>query len=167
MIRPLSTFSPMAWVVSAGAGFLVVVFFGVERERHSPVRQVGLVPSVKRREPGAVGGEKRNALGSAQTDASLRDANVRRPVRRFGRTPVRKIGGEAESVEWSEMHAPSRPAPEVPLTEEERQLLRIVHRRDPVELAALKSSVRDERNAQEKVEFQNFFESTKKDGGSE
>jgi hypothetical protein len=50
----------------------------------------------------------------------------------------------------------------MPLTEQERLLLRLVHKDDPVELAMLDSKVRDLQELEDKAEFQRFFgQSTK------
>jgi hypothetical protein len=57
----------------------------------------------------------------------------------------------------SEMRAASFPAPPMPLTEQERLLLRLAHRNDPVELAMLDPKLRELQDAQEKAEFQRFF----------
>ena len=65
---------------------------------------------------------------------------------------------EEDALAQSEMRAPSHPAPEMPLTEQERLMLRIVHGGAPVELAELDPRVRDAQYAQQKAEFQNFFE---------
>jgi hypothetical protein len=76
-----------------------------------------------------------------------KQANVRRA------TDVQ--GGESVAVE--EMLASSHPAPPMPLTEQERLLLRIVHRGDPVELAMLDPMRRAARDVEEQTEFQRFF----------
>jgi hypothetical protein len=55
------------------------------------------------------------------------------------------------------MYAASHPAPPMPLTEQERLLLRIAHRGDPVELAMLDPVLRDVRDAEEQADFQRFF----------
>jgi hypothetical protein len=57
----------------------------------------------------------------------------------------------------------------MPLTEQERLLLRIVHSNDPVELAELDSTAWAARNAAEKAKFQRFFEPDKTEapGGNE
>src|SRR5260370_20369978 len=69
---------------------------------------------------------------------------------------------DSDSVALEEMHAPSRPAPPMPLTEQERLLLRLVHKDDPVELAMLDSKVRELQDREDKAEFQRFFgQSTK------
>jgi hypothetical protein len=55
------------------------------------------------------------------------------------------------------MLAASHPAPPMPLTEQERLLLRIAHRGDPVELAMLDPMRRAARDVEEQTEFQRFF----------
>jgi hypothetical protein len=55
------------------------------------------------------------------------------------------------------MRAPSYPAPPLPLTEQERLLLRIVHKDDPVEMAVLNPVLRAARDAEDQAEFQRFF----------
>jgi hypothetical protein len=55
------------------------------------------------------------------------------------------------------MLAASHPAPPMPLTEQERLLLRIAHRGDPVELAMLDPLRRAARDVEEQTEFQRFF----------
>jgi hypothetical protein len=45
----------------------------------------------------------------------------------------------------------------MPLTEQERLLLRMAHKNDPVELAMLDPKLRELQDAQEKAEFQMFF----------
>jgi len=68
--------------------------------------------------------------------------------------------GDGDSVAVSEMLAPSHPAPPMPLTEQERLLLRIAHRGDPVQVAMLDPRMRAARDAEEGAEFQRFFGST-------
>jgi hypothetical protein len=64
---------------------------------------------------------------------------------------------DGESVAVEEMLAASHPAPPMPLTEQERLLLRIAHRGDPVELAMLDPLRRAARDVEEQTEFQRFF----------
>jgi hypothetical protein len=65
---------------------------------------------------------------------------------------------DSDSVALSEMHDASYPAPPMPLTEQEKLLLRIAHKRDPVELAMLDPVVRAARDAEEKADVTKFFE---------
>jgi hypothetical protein len=64
---------------------------------------------------------------------------------------------DGDSAALDDMHAASRPAPPMALTEQERLLLRLVHKDDPVELAMLDSKVRALQDSEEKTEFQRFF----------
>jgi hypothetical protein len=65
--------------------------------------------------------------------------------------------GSNDSAAANDMQAASFPAPPMPLTEQERLLLRIAHRGDPVELALLSPRLRAVEDAEEKAEFQRFF----------
>ena len=65
---------------------------------------------------------------------------------------------EEDAIALSEMRAPSHPAPEMPLTEQEKLMLRIVRGGDPVELAELDPRVRAAQDAEQKAEFKDFFE---------
>jgi len=78
-------------------------------------------------------------------------------VERISEEAVVVRGGEADAVAWSEMRAASHPAPELPLTEEEKLLVRIVRRGDPQQLAMLDPVKLAARDAEEKAEFQSFF----------
>jgi hypothetical protein len=74
------------------------------------------------------------------------------------KTRVRSGGLDSnQSVALDEMRAANHPAPPMPLTEQERLLLRIAHRGDPVELAMLDPMIRAARDAKEGAEFQQFF----------
>ena len=53
-----------------------------------------------------------------------------------------RIPIDRDAVAVEAMHATSYPAPPMPLTEQERLLLRLVHKDDPVELAMLDPKVR-------------------------
>jgi hypothetical protein len=136
---------------------------------------VVLAPAIRR--PGRAPAQARKSAapaGSAAPEAlegkSVLPASARPGVRFLGE---RKGEGEAnagsteasrdiDSIALEDMHAPSRPAPPMPLTEQERLLLRLVHKDDPVELAMLDSKVRDLQELEDKAEFQRFFgQSTK------
>ena len=53
--------------------------------------------------------------------------------------------------------AASHPAPPLPLTEQERLLLRILHKGDPVELASLNNDFRGRQVVEDTAAFQRFF----------
>jgi hypothetical protein len=56
-----------------------------------------------------------------------------------------------------ETQAASFPAPPLPLTEQERLLLRIAHRRDPEDTAILNPAVQAAQSAKATEQFQQFF----------
>lgn len=62
-----------------------------------------------------------------------------------------------EAQVLSDTLAASHPAPPMPLTEQERLLLRIAHTGDPQELVALNAELRDHARAVRDAEFQEFF----------
>jgi hypothetical protein len=64
---------------------------------------------------------------------------------------------DEDAIAMSETRAASFPAPPMPLTEQERLLLRMVHQGDGVELAMLDPRLEAMRDADEKEEFQRFF----------
>lgn len=64
---------------------------------------------------------------------------------------------DSDSLALSEMRAASHPAPPMPLTEQEKLMLRIVHRGDPVEMAMLNPEMRAKQVTESKEEFQKFF----------
>lgn len=69
-----------------------------------------------------------------------------------------KVVRDSKSAELREMHTASFPAPPMPLTEQEKLLLRVVHRGAPEEIAMLNNETRAKKNADGQAEFQSFFE---------
>ena len=96
----------------------------------------------------ATGNMERSSLGSGGPSRGTSDA------RDTGSVPE---AASDESIALSETQAASFPAPPMPLTEQERLLLRLVHKVDPVEIAMLDPRVRAIEDAEEKEEFQRFF----------
>jgi hypothetical protein len=64
---------------------------------------------------------------------------------------------DGSSLALREMTAASHPAPPLPLTLQERLLLQVIHKGDPVELAMLNPEVRARHVAEARAEFQEFF----------
>ncbi|MCU1253521.1 MAG: hypothetical protein JWQ49_6550 [Edaphobacter sp.] len=75
------------------------------------------------------------------------------------------LGSDAVALE--DMHAASRPAPPMPLTEQEKLLLRLVHKDAPVELAMLGPKARALQDLEDKAEFQRFFGQSMKQAAPE
>jgi hypothetical protein len=99
-------------------------------------------------------------------------ANVRTPnaplqaansIQRFRKatTSSRPTSVRAEKSISSHELAANHPAPEAPLTEQEKLLLKIAHRSDPQEIAALNPLLWSARDAEEKAEVKTFFEPAK------
>jgi len=62
-----------------------------------------------------------------------------------------------EALALAELHAPSLPAPPLPLTDEEKRLLHVVTIAGPEPLLMLNAKVREQQIAASKSEFQHFF----------
>jgi hypothetical protein len=62
-----------------------------------------------------------------------------------------------DSLALRELHAASRPAPPLPLTQEEKMLLRLKHTIGPQQLPMFSSEERAKREAEAEAEFQQFF----------
>ncbi len=80
-------------------------------------------------------------------------------ARSFRRTKARgeSLVSDSDAAALHEMRAASYPAPPMPLTEQEKLLLRVVHQGDPVEVAMLNPEMRAKQDAEGKAEFQKFF----------
>jgi hypothetical protein len=79
--------------------------------------------------------------------------------RSAGKKRERTVGvvRHSNSLALRELHAESRPAPPLPLTQEEKMLLRLVQTVGPQELAMLNSEERARHEAEADAEFQQFF----------
>jgi hypothetical protein len=65
---------------------------------------------------------------------------------------------DEDALALSEMLAPSKPAPPLPLTHQERLLAEAVSRGGPEELSSLRPDVRDREMELSRAEFHDFFE---------
>lgn len=65
--------------------------------------------------------------------------------------------GHSDALALRELHASSLPAPPLPLTQEEKMLLRLIHTVGPQQLATLNLEERARREAEADAEFQQFF----------
>jgi hypothetical protein len=63
-----------------------------------------------------------------------------------------------DALALSEMLAPSRPAPPLPLTHQEELLAEVVNRGGPEELSSLRPDIRARQMELSKAEFHDFFE---------
>jgi hypothetical protein len=142
---------------AALAGIFVVGLAvpGLRRLGHAPV-QVGRnsasagSPALADSEAGAKSADHgwlRSSLGSAE--------KIKTEEERSAESAAAVVDGDSAALD--DMHAASRPAPPMALTEQERLLLRLVHKDAPVELAMLDSKMRALQDSEEKMEFQRFF----------
>jgi hypothetical protein len=113
------------------------------------------------------GSKRQVAPGSStspevQVSVARKQPLAERPAVRWkGKTNerrVRRVREEGSGVALHERRMANHPAPEAPLTAEEKLLLRMAHRRDPVEMAAMNPLLWAARDAEEKAEVQRFFE---------
>jgi hypothetical protein len=162
--RPVAVGSLVCGVALAG-------LFGVALAIPA-IRRLGHAPAQATRSPEPAGslalGASEAAAKSAQPASSRSGVRALEEVNAGGKIQAERNARSAEavldsdSVALEDMNAASRPAPPMPLTEQERLLLRLVHKDDPVELAMLDSKVRALQDSEDKAEFQRFFgQSTK------
>jgi hypothetical protein len=168
-LLPVWLFAP-ARPVAVGSVACGVAFAGifVVALAIPAIRRLGPAPVQARRSSAPVGSP---VLGAPEAAAkSSQPASLRFGVRSAGKIKSEEgrnaesaaAGVDSDAVALEEMHAASRPAPPMPLTEQERLLLRLVHKDDPVELAMLDSKMRALQDSEDKAEFQRFFgQSTK------
>jgi hypothetical protein len=151
-----------SWAWGACVAGVIVFSMVAVRINHSK-NSIEVPTAVK---PGAiVATDSVRAEGSAITAARPHDPILRVRAKSTTEEPV--VTSDEDSLAVSEMMAPSQPAPEVPLTEQERLLLQVVRRGDPEELALLEPEKRAARNEKEKADVKRFFqeeESSKESG---
>ena len=139
--------------VAAGVIAVVLTIPGRSRRQQVPLKA----------KMGSVGSGQRVPVVEEPVMASERPsaARVMRAARVANEPEGPVVGGneagDFDAVAMSETRAASFPAPPMPLTEQERLLLRMVHRGEPVELAMLDPQMREMQDAKEKAEFQQFF----------
>jgi hypothetical protein len=152
--RPLTVRSQACGVALAGIFAIAVAVPAIRRLGHAPVQ----VPIPSKVNSGAV------TAGAPATSAAIA-MSPRVPLsgsspHSMNKTKVQSAVAvrDSDSAALDETRAASFPAPPLPLTDQERLLLRIVHKRDPVELAELNPVLRAARAEEDKREVQRFFE---------
>ena len=150
---------PVGFVVGgialAGVAVVMLMVPAARRFGHEPVQsRIGVAPvnSVRGVFP---------TLAAKNVPDSSRGSRVRlktEDARVFGPIDATDSAADSEDdIALSETRAASFPAPPMPLTEQERLLLRMAQKNDSVELAMLDPRLRELEEAQEKAEFQRFF----------
>jgi hypothetical protein len=155
--RPVAVGSLVCGVALAGIFVVALAIPAIRRLGHAPVQ--GRQQAGRNSVPAGAA-----ALRASEAAAgSARSASSRGGARSIGKKEAERSAAGAEvvvdsdSAALEEMHAASYPAPPMPLTEQERLLLRLVHKDDPVELAMLDPKLRALQDLEDKAEFQRFF----------
>jgi hypothetical protein len=149
---PVATKALVCGIALAGVLVMAFVIPGIRRLGHAPERsKIDVVPVESVRRTPAV--DAANGAAASSGGSSVRSGTMTK-VSEAGL--VRAVDSD-DSVAMREMQTASYPAPPMPLTEQERLLLRISHRVDPVEMAMLDPKLRALQDAEEKAEFQRFF----------
>jgi len=151
-----------AAVIASVAGLLILVHLSHVPAAAPAIAQVPYAASPEQLTAGPKG-----LRNSARSDAGVETpayrvrsaAKAKRPVHRD--EPVSAIDRRA----LEEMLATSHPAPEEPLTQQERLLLRIVRKGDPQEMAMLNLEVRERQAAEGEAEFHQWVEQSMKGQG--
>jgi hypothetical protein len=156
--RSVATTSLACGIAFAGLFAVALAIPAIRRLGHAPAQAPAQSLSQSKRNSAPVG-----SLSLAAPETVAKSAEL--PPPRSGMRSVTKTNAsrpktvrDSDSVALNEMHGASFPAPQMPLTEQEKLLLRIAHKGDPVELAMLDPAVRAARDAEEKADVKNFFE---------
>jgi hypothetical protein len=150
-----------AKLLLCGSAFAIVVILLVtpkfyQHRDASPVSTKSLTPliaNVVRTSPTVPAMVERNERQPAS--AKYQTLHVQRVKTIRNQSPAQNTAADALALR--EMTAPSHPAPPLPLTAQEKLLVRVVHKGDPVELAMLNPEVRARQIADSQAEFQKFF----------
>jgi hypothetical protein len=172
--RPLWLMTPVRPVairyVASGVALAGVVAIALVIHSISVVHRSGHGPASSKMSPTAAISET-TVRGARIVPHEAREANVevkgRLNAGERANAQSGKVDGDADSAELQRELAVSYPAPPMPLTEQERLLLRIAHRSDPVELAMVEPMLRPMQDADERREFQRFFGQSKKEAAIE
>lgn len=151
----------VAWLsVPAVAALLVsaLIFHAARHQAHVPTQPAQ--PSAKEAP------SKPQPPVRAQTAPPLAHlTRTSRAIMRSASRPGSKVSigaaQDTDALAEEEMRAASQPAPPLPLSNQEKLLLRMTHKRTPIELAALSPATRARHDAEEEADFQKFFEPPK------
>jgi len=148
--RSLHWIAPRSWIMAtavAGTAAACLAVFAFHRLAQRPLgRSLAHVTSV---DPSTTSLKlAANASHSLSAPPPITRANPRHSL----------ALSSADSPASAEMHAPSHPAPPMPLTEQERLLLRIARSGTHQELATLSPEMRARLDADDAAAFRNFFE---------
>jgi hypothetical protein len=153
---PLLLMERRRWaVVAAGVVFILsMACWTVLREQRAGRENAGS----KRQEAPGSSTSPEVQVAAARTQQPLAERPSMRRKEKMNERRVRGAREDGSCVALHERSMANHPAPEAPLTAEEKLLLRMAHRRDPVEMAAMNPLLWAARDAEEKAEVQRFFE---------
>jgi hypothetical protein len=163
-VNPVAT-RWMKWGVAFATVSAVVLVITMNRwSQQAPTPPQRVSASVAPLPAVASGGDT-NSLEVTPSRSSVRLMKAANTGKRASeRGPV--VVDDSESLALEEMRAASHPPPPMPLTDQEKLLLRIARKGDPGEVAALNPAVREARYEAEKTEVERFFK-TERSGDSE
>jgi hypothetical protein len=157
--RPIWLFAPerRAVTVSLACGVALAGMLAVALMVPA-IRRLGHAPAQAKMNFGSM--RPLPTAASAVEATSVQLPPARSETRWMTKASVRRgvVVRDGNSEAGSAMQEASFPAPPMPLTEQERLLLRIAHKGDPVELAELNPVVRAARDSEAKAEVKKFFE---------
>ncbi len=140
---------PMAYAAAlTGIVALVLAIPVIHQRRYAPVQSAKAIPSAPL--PPAP------SATVAENSKPQRPATISRTLRKLKPKSLELVDAQ-ESLAMREMNAPSRPAPSLPLTEQEKLLVRFVRTSTPEQLAANDPAKWAAHDAQEQAEFDRFF----------
>lgn len=149
-IRPAWRKLAAACSFAMAAALAFVFVSAIRRPAHAPQRSTA----------GAILPKSLPRANANQNAAQGNDREIAASAPHPKLRPVRSVHRQ-DTAPQDEVHAVSYPPPPMPLTDEERLLLRAAHRRAPIELAELSPARRALQDEQERVDFERFFEPPK------
>ncbi|GGG71725.1 hypothetical protein [Edaphobacter dinghuensis] len=148
-LPPWIAVKPVAYVGAvAGIAALVLTIPAFHQRHHAPTQSAKAIPSAPL--------PPIHSTAVAANAEPQRVTIVTRSPRRMNPRRLEAIDPE-ESLAMREVNAPSRPAPPLPLTEQEKLLVRFVRAHTPEELAAIDPAKWAAQDEQRRAEFDRFF----------
>lgn len=148
-VTPRIAGRPMAYAAAlAGVVALALVIPAIHQRQQAPIQ------SAKSTAAAPLASTPSSLV--AETSEPQRPAMISRTMRRLKPRRLEAVDNQ-DSLAMRETNAPSHPAPPLPLTEQEKMLVRFVRTRTPEQLAANDPAKWAAHDAQEQAEFDRFF----------
>jgi len=165
-VWPLSSAGPLhasswAYGVTVAAVFTLALLIPAKRPHPSPltssgnIRVQGHAPFAS---PPATVSSSLPPAPAVVSRAPRRNVAARNLTSLGAASPAQRPAENADTLALEELHATSQPAPPLPLTREEKLLLRIAHKGDPEELAILDPRLHAQQDMEARAEFHKFFD---------